>query len=154
MKSLNLPLPAGNVQISPWVTINSDQLPRQGKIYQDCLDFKLLGEYHGDYFLDKSKFNNREEELLELRNPYISPLFGSFIGFCPTLITYGGNEVFQYDIQDMIGCLQRDQVKVDVITRSEVPHIWLISSILSPTHELWKIDCSRLADWCINCVVH
>ncbi|GAA5801860.1 hypothetical protein HPULCUR_007315 [Helicostylum pulchrum] len=152
MKLSSLPLPAGNVQISPWVTIVNDDSSRADKVYVDCLDHAMLNSYHGDYFLEKGSFANREEEKAQLRNPNISPLFGSFVGFCPTLITYGGTEVLQHDVQELIGCLERDQVKVDVIMRPEAPHIWLISSILSPTHEMWRTDCSRLADWCANCV--
>lgn len=157
MKLSSLPQPAGNVQISPWIAIHNDvskQLVTDNTVhYLDCLDPKMLTVHPDNYFLDKGSFTNREEEGVGLGNPNISPLFGSFVGLCPTLVTYGGTEVLQHDVQKLIGYLERDKVKVDVIMRPEAPHIWLISSILSPTHKMWRTDCSRLADWCANCVV-
>ncbi|KAI9484168.1 MAG: Alpha/Beta hydrolase protein [Benjaminiella poitrasii] len=145
-----LPQPAGNVQISPWINIENSQSSRAGYNYVDCLTFKMLSHDHGNYFHELAANSSAEEKRLALRNPEVSPLYGSFVGFCPTLVTYGGTEIFQHDIEELIHRLQRDNVQVDVITRHNAPHIWLISSILSPTHQLWEIDCSRLADWCAD----
>lgn len=105
----------------------------------------MLKTNHAEYFL-----GSKEIDVDAIRHPSISPLYGSFIGFCPTLVTYGGTEIFQHDCEELIGCLKRDGVQVDVITRPDAPHIWLISSTLSPTYEMWKKDCSALADWCAN----
>lgn len=103
---------------------------------------------HGSYFGTAGSTSTEKRNLL--RNPSISPLYGSFVGFCPTLVTYGGNEVFQHDNEKLVRYLKRDQVKVDVIYRAEAPHIWIISYILAPTYAMWKTDCSRLADWCAD----
>lgn len=150
LKSADLPLPAANVQISPWANIENSQSTRPGKKYLDCLTFEMLATDHGEYFLKKGTYSNEEEKKIALRDPSISPVFASFTGICPTLVTYGGTEIFQHDCEELIQALKRDHVKVDVITRPNAPHIWLISSILSPTHKLWKEDCTRLAEWCAN----
>lgn len=152
IRDLNLARPAGNVQISPWATVDNSQSSRAGKVYEDCLTLKMMNNNHGNYFPEAGACSNVEEKRLALHNPAISPLYGSFIGFCKTLVTYGGTEIFQHDIEELIGCLKRDQVQVDVITR-KAPHIWLISSILAPTHAMWKTDCSKVADWCADCVL-
>jgi acetyl esterase/lipase len=153
LRDCNQPLPAGNVQISPWITIENSQSSRKGVVYQDCLTFDMLSKAHGTYFLPQGATTlSEEDERVAMRNPAISPLYGSFVGFCPTLVTYGGTEIFQHDVQELIDCLNRDGVKVDLITRRHAPHIWIISSILSPTHDLWKKDCALLADWCANVV--
>ncbi|KAL7315952.1 hypothetical protein PS15m_005111 [Mucor circinelloides] len=152
IRDLGLPQPAGNVLISPWANIDNSQSVRPNKVYLDCLTPKMLNSNLGNYFPEAANCASEEEGRLALRNPAFSPVYGSFTGICPTLVTYGGTEIFQHDVEELIGCLKRDQVKVDVITR-EAPHIWLISSILAPTHAIWKTDCSKLADWCANCVL-
>jgi acetyl esterase/lipase len=141
-----LPQPAGNVQISPWISIDGSESIVPGKIYQDCLTVDMLNSDHGTYFGKITSSGTEKRDIL--RNPTISPLYGSFVGLCPTLVTYGGTEVFQHDNEKLIQYLKRDQVQVDVIHRPEAPHIWLICWILSPTYAMWKTDCSRLADWC------
>lgn len=152
IRDLGLPQPAGNVMISPWANIDNSQSARPNKVYMDCLTPEMMHNDHGNYFYQAAAGASKEEKRLALRNPAFSPVFASFTGICPTLVTYGGTEVFQHDVEELIGCLKRDQVKVDVITR-KAPHIWIILSMLAPTHAVWKTDCSKLADWCANCVL-
>jgi acetyl esterase/lipase len=146
----NLPQPAGNITISPWISIDNKAKPRPGFVYEDCLDFSMLKGFVGDYFTSD---NGDEDKLYEiLQKPEISPLSAStFKGICPTLVTYGSTEIFQHDNETFIERLQQDDVQVDVIS-SKAPHIWIISPMLSPTYQLWKTDCTRLADWCVKTV--
>ena len=151
MNSPSLPLPAGNVQISPWVNIDTSESVRPGKRYVDCLSQEMLHpEHHGEFFLKSDSYSSDQERKIALKNPALSPLFGSFKGLCPTLVTYGGTEIFQHDCQELIECLKRDGVKVDVITEPNAAHIWLICSLLSPTLAIWERDCSKLAEWCAD----
>lgn len=151
--SSSLSQPAGNVQISPWATIDNSQSVREGVVYQDCLEKKTLMNFdHKQYFPIVAACSNEADKLVALRDASISPLYGSFVGLCPTLVTYGGTEIFQHDIEALIECYKRDKVQVDVITR-KAPHIWIICFILSPNYNVWKGDCSRLANWCAKCVV-
>lgn len=144
-----MPQPAGNVQISPWISIDGSESADPEKTYLDCLTVgMLLDSEHGNYFGEAGY--TPAEKRNRLRDPAISPLYGSFVGLCPTLITYGGTEVLQHDNEKLIDYLKRDQVEVDVIRRANAPHIWIISSILAPTHDIWKSDCSKLAEWCAD----
>lgn len=148
--SIDLEQPAGNVQISPWANIDSSQTMREGVKYQDCLNKKTLhGFDYTQYFPTLEACTNEADKLLALHDPSISPLFGSFVGICPTLVTYGGTEILQHDIQALIECYKRDKVKVDVFTR-KAPHIWIILNVLSPSYKIWKEDCDFLANWCMN----
>lgn len=140
---LGFDLPLGNVMISPWISIERNaNIQANSKRYVDCITYSMLNTHHYDYFTTK-----------DMKDPSISPLFGSFVGFCPTLVTFGGTEVFQHDIQQLIQKLKQDNVNTTVITRFNAPHIWLISSFLSPTRKMWEEDCSKLADWCSQLLV-
>ncbi|KAI8988092.1 Alpha/Beta hydrolase protein [Mycotypha africana] len=157
LNSDDLPLPAANVQISPWCTIENSQSHRPNIVYQDCITYEMLSVDHGNYFYKNTENGtvSDDDKIQLLRDPRISPLYApSFAGFSPTLITYGGTEIFQHDIELLIEKMKTEQVKVDVMTRSNAPHIWIISSILSPTHAIWKQDCSKLAEWCAKQVAN
>ncbi|KAI8972752.1 Alpha/Beta hydrolase protein [Pilobolus umbonatus] len=148
MNSPVLPQPAANVLISPWVDISVNTVVE--KEHVDCLNFKMLKSDSGDYFINTGMYRDPVEMKKALRNPALSPLYASFSGVCPSLITYGGTEVLQYQIRDMIAAMKRDNAPHDVIFRSNAPHIWIICSMLSPSHALWKKDISAMADWCAD----
>lgn len=146
--SVDLKQPAGNVQISPWATIENSQTVHEGVEYQDCLDAKTLMRFdHGFYYPSVGACTNEADKLVALRDAAISPIYGSFVGLCPTLVTYGSTEIFQHDILALIECYKRDKVELEVLTR-KAPHIWVICNVLAPNHSVWKEDCSKLADWC------
>ncbi|KAG2210044.1 hypothetical protein INT47_003480 [Mucor saturninus] len=140
--------PAGNVQISPWVNIDTSETIRDGVVYEDCLNRRTFDRMdHGEYYGCRTEMDKEKV----LRDASISPMYGTFVGLCPTLVTYGSTEVFQDDVQRMIEVYRRDGVSVDVV-KKKAPHIWIICNMLSPNDRVWKEGCSVLADWCAKCV--
>lgn len=146
--SEGLSQPAGNVQISPWVNIDSIPSIRHDVVYQDCLNKRTFSQFdHGEYYPSVRACTNEAEKRKALTDPSISPMYGNFVGLCPTLVTYGGTEVFQHDIQKAITAYQRDGVDLEIVTSEKSPHVWIICSVLSPNHKLWKKGCATLAHW-------
>ena len=80
-------LPRGLVLMSPWTDLTSS-----GKSYisKAEIDPVLNGAY-----LEKMIRNYAEGQ--ELTNPLISPLFGDYVGFPPTYIQVGNNEILLDD---------------------------------------------------------
>jgi acetyl esterase/lipase len=153
LNSPDLPQPAGNVCISPWISFDHRRILESKRKFVDCLAQYMFNDEqdHYNYFFDGVKYTDPQSKLEAIRK--VSPLHASWENICPTLVTYGSTEVFSDDCEDFISLLQRENVQVDVITR-EAPHIWLISSPLAPNLEIWEEDCSRLATWCANQVSH
>lgn len=133
--------------ISPWVTLENTSPTYKSKAATDCIPYELLASPVDWYVPELAKLAGVQHEAL-LKNPDVSPLYGNFEGLCPVLVTYGGAEVFSHDIENFINHLQRDHVQVDVITRPDCPHDWIIEPFLSPTADIWLGGLNQLTDWC------
>ncbi|CAK4638447.1 unnamed protein product [Aphanomyces euteiches] len=57
-----------------------------------------------------------------VKDPLVSPIRGDFRGCCPILIHYGGKEVFQDDIEALVGVLKEQQVDVTAVKNPLAPH--------------------------------
>ncbi|KAI8140263.1 Alpha/Beta hydrolase protein [Fennellomyces sp. T-0311] len=142
-----LPLPAGCALISPWVTF--EDVVKSDKYYDDYVRLGQLQYYRANYV---PKYNTMEVNYREafIRQPFISPLYGNFDHFCPTLVTYGGGELIQPQVEGLIEKLKQHQVSVTVITRPKSPHIWIIEPHVCKSKKIWKEDLGRMLDWCAS----
>lgn len=99
-------LPRGLVLMSPWTDLTSSGKSFETKAEVDpVLDKeyidRMIQAYAGD---------------LDVRNPFISPLFGDFAGFPPTYIQVGENEILLSD------SLRLHQVLVDANVSVKMDH--------------------------------
>lgn len=60
----------------------------------------------------------------DLRHPYISPLFGDFTGFPPTLIQVGTNEILLDDSLGLAKKMEAQNVEVDIDVFDGMWHVW------------------------------
>lgn len=109
LKERNMPLPAGIISISPWS------------------DLTLSGNSY-DYNKDADPSMTKEQLLFyascytdDRKNPYVSPLFGDFNGFPPSLIFAGGSEIMLDDAKQLHDKLQSDRCNSRLIV---VPGMW------------------------------
>ncbi len=107
-------LPAALAVISPWtdLTESGDSHYRNA-----ALDPLISSE------------ELREDALLyagkeELRNPYISPLYGDYTGFPPVLIHVGTNEVLLDDSRNLALEMDKQGVDVDIDIYEGMWHVW------------------------------
>lgn len=106
LKEENRLLPRGLVLMSPWTDLTSS-----GKSHetQAQIDPVLSAPY-----LEQMIQNYAAEE--DLKNPFISPLFGDFKGFPPVYIQVGENEILLSDST----CLHKKMIKENVSVRLDI----------------------------------
>ncbi|KAI9272822.1 Alpha/Beta hydrolase protein [Phascolomyces articulosus] len=147
MARLPLPMPRAGILISPWTNLESSSPTYVTNYATDCLPFHAnvrSTHYMGPAYDQLSK----EEQDAWIRNPDVSPLFGNYEGVCPLLVTLGDLEVFQHEIEALIQKLQRDGVHVDVISRPDAPHVWIIEPFLAPSIKAWAEGMNKMVSWC------
>ncbi|KAI8369564.1 Alpha/Beta hydrolase protein [Radiomyces spectabilis] len=148
LKSLPpLPLPAGAVMISPWITLETTAPTYATNSATDYVQIRQLIDHMLDYLPELRTMDDQQRHEYICR-PEISPLYANYEGFCPTLVTYGEAEAFQHDNERLVQRLQQQHVHVDVITRENAAHIWVIEPFAAPSEKIWLEDCSKMVDWC------
>ena len=110
-------LPRGLVLMSPWTDLTSS-----GKSYisKAEIDPVLNGAY-----LEKMIRNYAEGQ--ELTNPLISPLFGDYVGFPPTYIQVGNNEILLDDSVMLYKKLLKANVSVKLEMFRGMWHVFQMS---------------------------
>lgn len=153
LKSLPpLPLPAGAITISPWINLLSDSSTFKSNHGYDIVTAKQL-ENHLLKFIPDYKnllLKSSEERESFLKQPLLSPLFASFTGLCPFLVTYSDHEVFQYDCLKFIEHLKRDHVDTMCISRKHEVHIWVIEPTIASSIKIWEEDLNKMVDWMVE----
>ncbi len=96
IKELNLPMPACIVAISPWTDLTMTSRSAIEREKDDpCLSADALRRYAKMYAGDEKN----------LKNPFVSPLFGDLTGIAPSLIFVGTSEVLYDDSARMAKAL-------------------------------------------------
>lgn len=110
-------LPRGLILFSPWT-----DLTKSGKSHENKRDIDpiLTEEY-----LDKAIRDYAENE--DLKNPFVSPLFGDFEGFPPAYIQVGENEILLSDSRKLQKKLQQYHVPVRVEYYKGMWHVFQMS---------------------------
>lgn len=122
-------LPAAVCVISPWtdLTESNDSHFANGAIdplisSEELRDMALL--YAGDH---------------DLHEPYLSPLFGDFTGFPPTLIHVGTNEVLLDDSRELAVRMDAQGAEVDIDIYEGMWHVWHMFDIPEARAAIRKI---------------
>ena len=115
LKAANLPLPAAIAPGSPWSDID-----KIGDTY-------FTHEGH-DNILVTYDYSLKESALLyangeSLKNPYISPIYGDFDGFPPTLLTSGTRDLFLSNTVRTHLKLREANVPADLIVFEGLSHV-------------------------------
>ncbi|CAO3610961.1 unnamed protein product [Cunninghamella echinulata] len=151
LKSLPpLPLPAGAVTISPWLTLCFDSPTYKSNHGYDILTEKQLIKHLFEFIPDYNTLINSKEKDSFLKQPMLSPLYASFTDLCPMLVAYSDREIFQYDILQFINNLKRDKVDTSVISRKDEVHVWLVEPTIASSLKIWEEDLNKVADWIIE----
>ena len=117
-------LPAGLVLLSPWTDLTAS-----GKSYssREAVDPILNREY-----LDRMVRNYAGGQ--DLKDPFISPLFGDLKGFPPTRIQVGDNEMLLSDSTLLYKKLIRANVSAEIDIYKGMWHVFQ----MSPFKTAWE----------------
>ena len=125
-----LPFPGGIITMSPWT------------------DVTLSGKsYETNYEIDPLFGNSKENMLYQCsyigeadpKNPYLSPLFGSFQGFPPMLMQAGSYEVLLDDTRETARKAREAGVKVRCSVYDGMFHVFQMGLDLIPeSREAWE----------------
>ena len=110
-------LPRGLVLMSPWTDLTSSGKSHKTKAEIDpILDASYLAEMIHNYAPEQN-----------LKNPFISPVFGSYEGFPPTYIQVGGNEILLDDSVMLYKKLLKANVSVKLDMFRGMWHVFQMS---------------------------
>lgn len=142
-----LPMPKGAIMVSPWVDVKSNSPTYTSNANKDCLIIPP-NQNHAYWFVpDITHKSPKEQEALAM-DPDLSPVFGDYNGVCPMIVTYGGHELFAYDIERFIKRLKEGHVDVNVVSRADAVHIWALERFVTQNHQIWLEGINKITDWC------
>ncbi len=130
-------LPRGLVLMSPWTDLTSSG----SSFLEKAADDPILDKE----YIDKIILAYAEEQ--NLKNPFISPLFGEFTGFPPTYIQVGENEIL---LSDSLR-LHQKLVEANVSVRMEhFPGMWHVfqMSPVKTAYEAMEKNAQFIFDIC------
>lgn len=133
-----LPLPAGIVALSPWV-----DLTLRGESYTTKAD--------DDPLIQRNKLLRAVMYYAykkSLTDPYISPIYGDFTCFPPTLIHVGTNELLLSDARSLYACMKRDGVDVTLDEWEGMWHVWQVFDL--PESRAAMDDITKFIHACLN----
>lgn len=124
LQELALPLPAAIAPLSPWtdLTKTSDSL-----WVNECVDRTAIS-YDG-IVAGMAKLYAGEEDL---KNPFISPVYGNFSGFPPTLLVSGTRDLFLSDTARLQRQLRRSGVTVELQLFEGLSHAEFLYEFATP----------------------
>jgi len=126
-------MPAGLLLISPWVNIDPKALDLQTARH-DYLTVKAIKEA-SQYYLSGR----------DATDPEASPMYASHKGLPPSLINYGGREVFRRLILQSAEKMVEDGVEVEYVTDPRMYHVYTCLSNMTKGAG-WQ-DVQKLTDW-------
>ncbi len=131
-------LPRGLVLMSPWTDLTSS-----GKSFTTRAEVDpVLNRAYIDKIV--SAYASGED----LKNPYISPLFGNFEGFPPTYIQVGENEILLSDSKRLYQALQNAGVSVKWDRYPGMWHVFQMSPVKTAREAMDK-NAEFIYDICV-----
>jgi acetyl esterase/lipase len=141
-------MPAGAVLVSPWVDI-APNLPGFSLFKNmDVISPSHIDLYTHYYIPDLQSLQQNERDQY-LKNPLISPFYGSYNGVCPLLVTFGDHEMLSESISAFIQRLSNDGCHVDTI-KGDGAHIWMIFPPMAKSKQHFQNDCEKMISWMAN----
>ena len=129
LRDHKIPLPAGVILMSPW------------------LDLTCSGESYDTNFERDPLFGNSRESMLynssyigdaDPKNPYLSPVFGDFVGLPPMLMQVGSEEMMLSDTLSAAGLARKAGIKRRLSVYEGMFHVFQMSLGLFPeSREAW-----------------
>lgn len=130
LKDHHIPLPSGFIVMSPWTDLtlsgeslsyNYDKDPLFGRTTNNMI---YNSPYPGEH---------------DVRDPYLSPLFGDYHGFPPMLFQVGGNEVLLDDTKRVAEKAMKSGIKVRCTVYPEMFHVFQMGlGLLPESREAWE----------------
>lgn len=122
LKNLKRLLPRGIVVMSPWTDLTGtgkSHIDKEG--IDPVLNLAYLNQMRDNYIGEKKL------KLVDLADPYISPLFGDFHGFPPTYIQVGDQEVLLSDANLLYKKMTKEGVNVKLDVYRGMWHVFQMS---------------------------
>ncbi|MBQ9135056.1 MAG: alpha/beta hydrolase [Lachnospiraceae bacterium] len=123
-------LPRGLVLMSPWTDLTSSGESHRTR---EAIDPILHKEY-----LDRMITAYTAGEEVDLKNPYISPLYGDFTGFPPVYIQVGDNEILLSDALELRKRMAEANVSVKLDCFEGMWHVFQMSPFKAATEAMDK----------------
>lgn len=112
-------LPRGLILLSPWTDLTGSGKSYESKKEVDpVLDEEYLAGMIQNYAPDE-----------DLKNPFISPLFGDVAGFPPTYIQVGDNEILLSDATSLHKKLVKENISVKIDVFKGMWHVFQMSPL-------------------------
>lgn len=111
------PLPAACVLIGPWIDLARSQYPNTGDILNPERIVLAAKSYAG---------------INDLKDPFISPLYGDLRGLPPLLIQTGSKEILHEEALELAKKAKKSGVKVTLENWPDMFHIWHLFSTQFP----------------------
>ncbi|MDE5907607.1 MAG: alpha/beta hydrolase [Lachnospiraceae bacterium] len=124
-------LPRGLVLMSPWTDLTSSGKTHQTRAEVDpVLDAVYLNRMIKGYVVGQDLENPMDaKDLVDLKDPMISPLFGDFTGFPPTYIQVGDNEILLSDSTMLHKKMVQENVSVKLDVFKGMWHVFQMSPL-------------------------
>lgn len=121
LRQLNLPPALYHILLSPWLSMHTTAASYTENESKDPI---LKKETLQDSALQYTDANN-------LNNPLVSPLFGNFAGFTPTLSLTGKQEILRDDAVGLHQALEKAGCLSSLHVFDNVTHVWPLTNITS-----------------------
>ncbi len=122
LKKLNTPAPLYQVLLSPWLNMGTDSASYIENENNDPVLTKDFMKHAAASYTDPEN----------ITNPLVSPVYGSFEGFNPTLILVGNQEILRDDSLALHRALEKAGTSSALKVFEGVTHVWLLTDITSP----------------------
>lgn len=119
LKDMKKEMPKAMVLFSPWTDLTCEGVSHMERADMDPI---LTEEYMAKAVDDYAKGE-------DLKNPFISPLFGNFEGFPPVLIQVGDHEILLSDSEELASCMHAYGVDVKFELYEGMWHVFQMSSL-------------------------
>lgn len=130
LKDHGIPLPGGIITMSPWTDVSLS-----GASYEENYEIDPLFGNSKESML----YNNSYVGDSDVKDPYLSPLFGDFTGFPPMLMQVGSYEVLLSDTKSVAKKARAAGVKVRESVYDGMFHVFQMGLDLIPeSREAWE----------------
>lgn len=120
-------MPCGIIAISPWADLAEEGASYQYNLYNDPSFGIAQGEDPANAGVPTTYAGDTD-----LRNPYLSPVFGSYQGFPPLLLTVGGWELLESDSLTIYEKAQAAGVDAHLINAHGMFHVYPVMAQSTP----------------------
>ena len=126
LRDENKELVDGLVLMSPWADLTNSVESRKRNYYKDIL--------FGNEMYPKAMTDNKYiSEVKDLKNPYVSPVFGVYNNFPKTLIQVGRDELLLDDSNIIYEKMKKANVNVKLVIFDNMFHVFHLLPILPET---------------------